>query len=592
MIQIILGKILATNSVTRYDFLGRVVLNETPLSSVTYSYDGSSSRILSTTDSVSGVETTYLYDDLGEQIGQTRHGVTSASETDYQYINGEWWRVATQRTHAGAVTGSVSVARQQLTGLSNALRSRSVGIAANGTITTQTSVFKPQTLELPTTHQRDTAEPSVSVSKFGRPIHSRTLHEVTHNFFDSRGRIYFSVTDHPVTSDALYDRLSVFNDYGDEIYYDSFYGDVFVSGRRDYDIFGRETARTDALGNTVTNSYDSLGRRDASSGATYPVKHGYDTSGRAVSLRTTRDGQIWDMTQWLYDAATGLGTNKIYADNSTVMHSYTPDGKPLRTTWTRGDWKHNAYNADGLLSSTAYADATPAVELDYDAFQRLASASNAVARYAYLNSALGTATNETATVDENTVTLVRGLDDRHRLASLTVGARSVHYGYDTENRLATVSNDVFTVAYAYTPDGWECGYAIALTNGTVLTRSVIRDPYRRNLIAAVSNAAPSGIISQYSYEYDALERIIQRNNDSFGYNQRSEITVANIQPDHRSGYNYDYIGNLLESRDKKKIALDNSGKLSYYRPGFSHRCDQSATAALEAAALSRSVIPR
>ncbi len=131
----------------------------------------------------------------------------------------------------------------------------------------------------------------------------------------------------------------------------------------------------------------------------------------------------------------------------------------------------------------------------------------------------------------------------------------VRHGYDTENRLATVSNDVFTVAYACTPDGWESGYDIALTNGTVLTRSVIRDPYRRNLIAAVSNAAPSGIISQYSYEYDALARIIQRNNDSFNYNIRSEITIANIHSGHSSGYNYDDIGNLLES------SLDNSSTL-------------------------------
>ena len=34
----------------------------------------------------------------------------------------------------------------------------------------------------------------------------------------------------------------------------------------------------------------------------------------------------------------------------------------------------------------------------YDAFSRIASASNAVAAYAYANSALGVATNETATI--------------------------------------------------------------------------------------------------------------------------------------------------------------------------------------------------
>jgi predicted nucleotidyltransferase len=52
----------------------------------------------------------------------------------------------------------------------------------------------------------------------------------------------------------------------------------------------------------------------------------------------------------------------------------------------------------------------------------------------------------------------------HRLAVLSADGASVHYGYDAENRLAAVTNDVFTVAYAYTPDGWDAGYNVALSD--------------------------------------------------------------------------------------------------------------------------------
>ncbi|MBQ6246038.1 MAG: hypothetical protein IJK04_04175, partial [Kiritimatiellae bacterium] len=46
-----------TNSLSVSDFLGRTILAETPLSSVTYVYDGATSRVVSETDSKSGITT-------------------------------------------------------------------------------------------------------------------------------------------------------------------------------------------------------------------------------------------------------------------------------------------------------------------------------------------------------------------------------------------------------------------------------------------------------------------------------------------------------------------------------------------------------
>ena len=59
---------------------------------------------------------------------------------------------------------------------------------------------------------------------------------------------------------------------------------------------------------------------------------------RRTSLSTKRDGSIWDVTRWIYDAATGLCTSKIYADGSRITYTYTPDGLPLRESKRDGDF--------------------------------------------------------------------------------------------------------------------------------------------------------------------------------------------------------------------------------------------------------------
>jgi RHS repeat-associated protein len=69
-----------------------------------------------------------------------------------------------------------------------------------------------------------------------------------------------------------------------------------------------------------------------------------------------------DLTRWRHDPATGLCTNKAYADGSSVAYTFTPDSRPLRTVWARGQWKENAYDpATGDPAGVTYSDATPPV---------------------------------------------------------------------------------------------------------------------------------------------------------------------------------------------------------------------------------------
>ena len=357
-----------------------------------------------------------------------------------------------------------------------------------------------------------------------------------------------SVTNRTVTNAAagtVATTAVVYDTLGNAVTNETTYGSLTAVTATGYDSQGRVVSQTDALGNAIFTAYDRAGNVTAQWGATYPVAYTYDTAGRRISMRTFRDeNDDGDETRWEYDHATGLLTNKVYADGSHVAYTHTQNGKPLRTTWARGAWKENAYDALGQLASVTYSDATPDVYHAYDVFGRVAASSNAVARYEYVNSLSGIATNELVIVDTNTCALTRELGERRRLSALHVGNTPVYYGYDAENRLAVTSNDAFTVAYALTADGWDAGYAVTLANGLSVTRAVTRDMYRRHLITAVSNTVGVSSHSAIGYGYNILGNVTNRNANTFGYNARSEVTGAVIGAD-CFNYSYDGIGNNI-----------------------------------------------
>jgi RHS repeat-associated protein len=550
-----------TNSVTLSDFLGRTVTTHTPLGVTSNFYDGATMRILATTRT--GYPCTEnLYDDLGDPVGAVVSGITNRTDVSYATVGGEVWRVTESLACAAR-----SVIRERLTGLSDTLRRHNFKVGANNVTNEMTAVWNESARTITETQTSSLrATPSVRVQKFGRTISETSADGGRNFFFDPYGRVFYTERRPSVTSAWLSETWFGFNDFGDVAEHDAFIasGSTYAITSYAFDAFGHETVRVDALGNAVTNAYDALGWRVATSGATYPVTHGFDTAGRMKALSTTRDGGTWDTTRWFYDHTTSMLTNKAYADNSVVTYTHTPDGKPLRTTWARGEWREHTYNADGLLAATAYSDATPAVTLAYDALQCLASASNAVASYAYTSDMLGAATNEIASVGTNSHRLARQFDRFHRLLSMAIDGNPVFYGYDDENRLSIVSNDAFTVAYAYTPDGWDAGYSVTLTNGTILSRAVTRDPHRRGLVKTITNAVDGVPVNPLAYNYDLLNRVTSRNSDAFGYNARSEVSSAIIAPNHTNHYEYDNIGNNLWMSLNTATNLYTSNPLNQY----------------------------
>jgi RHS repeat-associated protein len=545
-----------TNSVTAYDFLGRVVSVVTPLGVTSNFYDGASSRILRVSrtgqpDTLyeyeagsAGVPARTVLDVNGNGViddaGTDRISASIETyETDTSMIV---WRVTSRSESVGGVTNALTVTREQLNGLSPALLSRTVTVSADAFTTTVARAFEPGTDVIAETSQAGTAAPRVRRTLYGRELESAGPESATLLAYDGFGRaVSRAVTNAAGTVSAT---AVVYDTLGNAVTNETAYGSLTAVTATAYDSQGRAVSQTDALGNAVFTTYDNLGQVLGQSGATYPVAYGYDTAGRMTALSTTRDGETWDTTLWLYDHATGLLMNKVYADNSRVSYTHTQSGQPRRTAWARGAWKENAYDALGQLASVIYNDNTPDVHHAYGVFGHAAASSNYVAQYEYANSLSGVATNETVTVSGDTAILARTLDNRHRLSVLHAGNAPVHYGYDAENRLAVTSNDAFTVAYALTADGWDAGYAVTLTNGLAITRAVTRDPHRRHLVTTVSNAVGVSSHSAIGYGYNILGNVTDRNADTFGYNARSEVTSADIGST-ISRYAYDNIGNNL-----------------------------------------------
>ena len=237
-----------------------------------------------------------------------------------------------------------------------------------------------------------------------------------------------------------------------------------------------------------------------------------------------------------------LDIAKIYPDGCRVDYTYTGDGLPLRTTYASGRWTENVYDARRRLVGTLSSDGANDAVLQRDAYGREMSAANGTAAYAYALDRSGIATNETATIGGENVAIRRELDENGRVTALGVDTNGltgfVTFGYRPDGRIGSVTNDEVAVAYAYSDDGYDIGYTLAVANGATFVRTLIRDPSRRDLVTAVNNS----LGSSFAYSYDALSRPTTRNDDVFAYNARSEVTGATAAGE-VEGYTYDNIGN-------------------------------------------------
>ena len=546
-----------TNSATSYDFLGRVARRATPLSQTAYEYGGPSPRVLSTLDEASGVAVTNLYDEAGEPVGAVSGGVEEMRRTGYEFISNAWWRVERSAQIAGGVTNSPSATYTRLTGLSDALRSEVVECRDGAEVRRTVVAYDPvEGTERETVFDAASGE-SWTVGMFGYPVEAGTPTHVVTNFYGPVGKVFVRQLSVPGETSRRVEEIEV-DALGDEtcrVVCDRYWLDEAPYSEFVYDCRGNRCVVTNAVGAATFAAHDPDGNVVAEGGATYPTEADYDASGRRVALRTTRDGEAWDETSWAYDAATGVCTNKTYADGSTVSYTHTTDGLPLRTTYASGRWKENAYDSRRQLAQVSHSDSSLDYSIARDAFGRATNVTDAAGnewRYEYdafgdvLREEAITAGRDDPIAPNIAAAVTRTFDSVGRQTGFALSVcgtpkGGVGYEYGDGGLLSMVSNADATVSYSYTPDRHAAGYEISFAAGGTFTRTLNHDFYRRDLVVSISNGC--GEASQtMNYSYDELSRPVSRNGDTFGYNDRSEVVEATIA-DNAEEHEYDSIGN-------------------------------------------------
>ena len=538
----------------------------------------------------------YIYDALGNRVATTRSVGASVPVCPLEWRKNETlssfvlndatvWLIQTNIVSCSdfAIAPLITSSSRQLTGLTQTLpaRSRTTDIRGNVTenelLVDSPFVTSQQIVPYATNKHQTT-------SRYGIELQTVSVSAVTNTIaYDYFGR-QISNTDGRGNStrveyNAIGQRVASIDALGNRTIYK-------------YDQFGNLTSIINPLGNAIVYEYDLRGLKTYEGGATYPVRYTYDVFGNKTTMMTYRDekgergtgnGERGDVTTWLYDEASGVMTNKVYADGKGPKYNYTPDGKLARRIWARGIVTDYSYDGWGNLTNTVYSDGTPTISFFYDVLGRQTEARDAAGVTMFLYDSFGSLTNETVVGVAGTNTIERYWDGYGRTIGYALnGARQTTIGYEpdkgriatmeiADNHSTTTTNHYNAFSWTYLP-GSDLKSSLAYPNG--LSATWIYDA--NNQLLQVCNATPTNVISQYDYTYDAVGRRIgvsmsgstftQDDTVAYGYNNRSELTnaVAAVDSNYRYAYDFDDIGNRETSSERGTNSFYYANNLNQY----------------------------
>ena len=369
---------------------------------------------------------------------------------------------------------------------------------------------------------------------------------------------------------------------------------------------------TDAQGNTSCYRYDARGRKLAEWGTgMQPVMFDYDDADRMVMLTTFRcpdevittdptetaglpsqsseGAAAGDTTTWTYHDASGLETAKTYADNSFVVKTYDDYNRVLTETDARGNIKTHSYEpARGLLLGTSYslpsqssegtaagASTTPRA-YTYNHLGQLTQVSDAAGVRTLSYNTYGEQESDSLVADGVTHLITETRDEKGRSTGYTYAKngtvqQTVTTDYGSDGRIATAgflhggAEKQFSYEYL---SGTHLLEKLTMPNNMTLTQSY---EIQRDLLTGMAYKRGSTLVANRQYSYDTLGRPTARNtsrqgtvkNDTFGYNNRSELTSATVNGSNYA-YNYDNIGNRETATESEITTSYTANELNQY----------------------------
>ncbi len=364
-----------------------------------------------------------------------------------------------------------------------------------------------------------------------------------------------------------------------------------------YDLaHGKPSCVTDALGKTHRFAYDLRGNVAAEFGTgVQPAAFAYDDADNLVSQKLFRassetietdprsraDG---DETAWTYHAATGLLLSKTYPDASGIGYAYDAHNRLSSTTFSREVSAgtrlkvSRAYaELTGELVSVSYNDGTAGETHTYNHLGQVTRTVDASGTRAYVYNRYNEVESETLTGDgiAHAVTELRdafgrGTGYAYAKAGTLQQTTGVSYA-ETTGRIATASfvhgGAQKTFSYAYLA-GTSLVQTLTCPNNMTETRSY---EAARNLLSGIAYKRGTTLVSQRTYVRDALGRPLTRStsrngttqNDTFGYNARSELTSATLGNDEYA-YAFDNIGNRNTASETGAALAYSTNNLNQY----------------------------
>ena len=540
---------------THRNMLGLVFLEERSgcngnTLSAKHVFDSRGNRILTIKDGSPIVS--YKYDVTGEAKGVVRSadGTWKRNSTDLCYciIDGELWRkmVLEESCSDVLIAPLISARLICLTGLDARRWSIDRKVDTHGNVAENWSLFDLDT-NIMTEYNRVPYATGLNtvVKRFGKPIQFVSTSFVTNTIvYDGLGREISYVDGRGNVSTTTYNSAGQIESVSDA-------ANAVI--RFGYNQFGQMIAVTNVLGNTIVFEYDARGNKIYEGGAKHPVRYVYDLYNNVIKTITYRSelNSVCDRKIFRYDEASGALLQMQFADGTSTIYEYMPDGKLATRTWSRGVTTEYSYDGWGSLTNTVYSDNTPTVAFAYDAMRRLSGARDASGETIFMYDEYGQNTNEVnslaaiARIYDNF-----GRDSGYIHTSGTVVAKS----YDgVTGRLANTSFDEAVFSYRYVPGtDLEAG-----VSGPGFDKIVVYDQHSDLVTKIAYSNSNDDLISARIYDYDIGGNIIRRNckrkggfncHDVFENDARGQLTNALIGVDSYA-YRYDDAGNRIFSSE-------------------------------------------
>jgi len=299
----------------------------------------------------------------------------------------------------------------------------------------------------------------------------------------------------------------------------------------EYDLLGRRTAETDALGNTALSAYDSRGnlivRTDAAGRTT---RYEYD----ALSRRTTVTDPLNGVVRTTFTAS-GRTASITDANGVATSYEYDDTGRVTRTVSPDAGVVTYVHNADGTLKTKTDANGI-VTSYTYDADSRLTqitfpSASQNVS-YGY-----------DALTSEN---------GRGRLTSMTDPTGTTVYHYDIQRRVVREVQTILGVSYT---KRYQYDLAGNLTSITYPSGRVVTSFYNNRNRPTVVNATLASIqtvASAITYDPTGNPTSLTFGNGlvpTVGYDGVNRVSALAIPGITTLTYAYDQVGNILSITD-------------------------------------------